>query len=105
MIHYIEEKQLTNEVLKANQLLLAEFCISNSELCDTQNLILHEIEKKYQNDIQVFKIIDAEIQELNLKYQINSFPTILFFKEAKEVTRQVGLASEEKLNGFIQELL
>jgi len=105
MIHYIESSQLTDEILKNNNLIIVEFCIPNSEPCEMQHKVLVELEKEFCNDITVFKIDFAESQFSKIRYDVSSVPTVLFFKDKKELERKVGFTTKEEIVRIMQELI
>lgn len=105
MIHYIDGNQLTNEILKSKKLILVEFCISNSLLCQKQHEILRNIEKDFNEIIDVFKIdITEKSQDTKILYNISSFPTIIFFSNNSEIERKVGLQEYEDIASIINNL-
>lgn len=91
MIHYIEGKQLTNEVLKCSKLVFVNFYIPNSKPCEMQNNVLREIEKEYHETIEVFKVNISESSDIKVYYDIASIPTLLLFIEGKEVERLIRI--------------
>ena len=105
MIHYIEEKQLTTEIFKSNKLILVEFFIKNSIPCEMQYSRLKEIEKKYSEDVEMFRIDVYESQTTQIRYDISSMPTIIFFKNGQELDRQIGNIEEEKIIQTIKDLI
>lgn len=105
MIHYIEENQLIAETMRINKLVIVEFYIQDSEPCEMQSNVLRDIEKELSDKVEVFKIDTTESQNTKMRYNLSSVPTLLFFKEAKEIERIIGFCEKNKLNNLIQELL
>lgn len=67
--------------------------------------ILEEIAKEMKNQVIIAKIdIDTEIN-LASKYQVTSIPTLILFKDSKEIDRIVGLKDANALKKFIQKAL
>lgn len=105
MIHYIEGNQLTKEILKSNKLIVAEFIIQNSQLCEKQHDILKEVEHEYCNSIEVFKIDFEEAQDIKVLYNISSTPTLIFFKDNEEIERKIGFTEACSIINIINEFI
>ena len=105
MIHHIEESQINEEIIKNSQKLViidffAEWCIP----CQMLAPVLKELDKKY-NEVEIYKINIDEASNSSLLYDITSVPTLLFFKNAEEVERKIGLESLENLSKIVEELI
>ena len=105
MIHYIENHRINEEVLQhGDQLvivdLFAEWCLPCQEFSD----ILTDVEKKYNGEVEFYKVNVEESNETKMRYGIQAMPTIIFFKNGEEVERQVGMISEAALMEIIEEL-
>ena len=105
MIHHIEESQINEEIIKNSQQLVmidffAEWCIP----CQMLAPVLKELDKKY-NEVEIYKINIDEASNSSLLYDITSVPTLLFFKNAEEVERKIGLESLENLSKIVEELI
>lgn len=101
MIHYIEGNQLVDEVSNCEHLVIAIFAIPDSIPCEKQYETLREIEKKYGEAISVFKIAPSDSQDIQIRYHISSFPTLLFFQEGKEMERCVGLTELQEIEKIV----
>lgn len=64
--------------------------------CRAMTPVLEDIVK--ESDVNVFKVnIDSEHPDAISKYDIRSIPTLVFYKEGKEVNRTVGAQPKSKL--------
>ena len=104
MIHSIEENRLVPEMLQCDNLALVLFVMTNNELCQKQVQILHDIEKEYNDKIDIYKIDVEDSQEMKMRYQFTSFPSLIFFKNGEEIERVVGIIENETLISMIKEL-
>jgi len=67
--------------------------------------ILEEIAADYQNKIVIGKIdIDTE-QKTAAQYEVTSVPTLILFKDGKEINRLIGLRDSQSIKDFIDEVL
>ncbi|MBR4110698.1 MAG: thioredoxin [Clostridia bacterium] len=101
MIHHIENNQINSEVLKSDKLVIVDFYATWCMPCQMLTPILVEIDKENE-DVEIFKVNVDENQETAIRYDIVSVPTLIFFKDGKEVERQVGLVEKEKLEKIIR---
>ena len=67
--------------------------------------IISEISNEYSNMVKVCKVNVDEDQELALKYNIMSVPTLIFLKNGSVVKDIVGFCSKSKLDNTIKDLL
>ena len=92
----VTSNNFTAEVLESTQLVLVDFwaswCGPCKMLAPTVDALCAE-----RSDLKVCKINVDEQFELAVRYQINSIPTLLFFKNGKAVRRAVGLRSKAEI--------
>ena len=103
MIHHIENEKINEELVKNSHKLViidfyADWCMPSQMLTP----ILSELDKKY-NNLEVYKVNVDESQNTSVLYNITSIPTMLFFKEGKEVERKVGLDSLDNLSKIVED--
>ena len=103
MVHHIENGQLVSEVINNENLVIVDFFATWCGPCQMLAPILVEIDKKYDN-VEVYKVDVDENQDAAMRYQVTAMPTLVFFKNGKEVERQVGLLPQEELEALVQEL-
>ena len=105
------EINLTNqnfeeEVLKKEGLVLVDFFATWCMPCQMLAPVLSQIAEENKDKVKVGKINVDEQNELAMKYEISSIPTIKIFKDGKVVKTLIGLRSkseiEEVINGIIK---
>lgn len=67
--------------------------------------IIKELEETYAGRAVVAKVNTDENQDISVKYNIRSIPTILFFKDGEVVHTVVGAKSKTELSEIIDSLL
>ena len=104
MIHHIEGSQVIDEVLKSEKLVIVDFFATWCAPCQMLTEVLREIDKKYSDKIEIFKVDVDEMQDVAIRYGITAMPTLIFFKDGVEVDRKVGDMEVEKLENIVNEL-
>jgi thioredoxin 1 len=85
------------EVIKRKDLVAIDFWASWCAPCRMMAPIIDELAKDYVGKITFGKLNVDDNQEMALKYQIMSIPTILVFKNGKIVDRIVGAMPKKLL--------
>ncbi len=106
MVHHIENNQVNEEVLKNNdKLVVIDFFATWCMPCQMLTPILSEISEKYSEKAEFYKVNVDENQDAAIRYGVESVPTLIFFRDGKEIERQVGLLNEVELSNMIEELI
>ena len=84
------------EVLKADQLAIVDFYADWCGPCKMFSPIVESVAEENE-DIKVVKIDVDNAQDLAIKYQVMSIPTIVVIKNGKEVNRNVGVVSKSQI--------
>lgn len=106
MIHYIESKQINDEVIKnSEKLVIINFYATWCMPCEEFSKVLTQVEKKYGEEVEFYKVDSEESNETSARFNIQSKPTTLIFRDGMEVERIIGMIKEEKLIEIIEELI
>ena len=104
MIHYIENGQIINEVTKSEKVVIIDFFATWCVPCQMMSEVLRDVEKEYEDVVEVFKVDVDENQETAIRYDVTSMPTLVFFKDGEEVERKIGYIEREELISIIEDL-
>ena len=84
---------------------LADFNAPWCAPCRTQEPILEALAERFQEEASVVAMNVDENQDLALKLGIRSIPTLIIFKDSREVERFVGVQPEAVLSGALEKAL
>ncbi|XGA08254.1 MAG: thioredoxin [Wolbachia endosymbiont of Xenopsylla cheopis] len=97
----IKDDNNFSEVIKNNDFVLVDFW---AEWCRPCKALMPHIEKlaeSHKEKITVYKLNIDKIQEAALSYNVRSIPTLIIFKNGKEVARKIGGCDFEALVEWI----
>lgn len=80
-----------------NKLVLVDFWASWCAPCRMMAPVLNDVAEEISGNSQVGKVNIEEYQSLAQKFQVRSIPTLILFKNGKEINRFVGVKSKEFL--------
>jgi thioredoxin len=94
-----------DKLLTQNKLVLVDFHTVWCSPCRKMAPIIDRLEKEYTGKASVLRIDVDKSTELATKYQIQSVPVFILFKDGKEVWKQNGAMEETKLKEVIEKNL
>lgn len=93
----ISSENFESEVLNAKQMVLVDFYADWCGPCKMMAPIIEKLAEELNGKVKVGKINVDENQNLAMKYNIMSIPTIIIFKDGKEIKRLVGIRDKNEL--------
>jgi thioredoxin 1 len=97
-------KELTDDNFKKETekgIVLVDFNAIWCGPCRMLSPIIEEIAKEMEGKAKVAKLDIDSHQKVAAEYQVTSVPTLILFKDGKEVNRMVGLRDKEEIEKFI----
>lgn len=101
----LNSSNFNQEVTNTDKLVLVDFYATWCGPCKMLAPILSEIADEYDGRLKVCKVNVDDNQELALKYNIMSIPTLMFFKNGVAVKSSVGFHQKAELDRMIADLL
>ena len=79
------------QALESGQLMMVDFWAEWCGPCQMLGPVMELLERQYEDKALIGKINVDEEQELAIRYGVMSIPTVIFFKNGREIDRKVGL--------------
>ena len=92
-----ETNNFEQEVLKSEKPVLVDFYADWCGPCQMMGPVIEEISEELDGKAKVGKINVDENPDIAVEYNVMSIPTLIIFKNGKEVKRYVGVTSKEEL--------
>lgn len=92
----ITNKNFEEEVLNSDKPVIIDFYADWCGPCKMMSPIIDSIAEENQ-ELKVGKVNVDEAQELAIKYNIMSIPTIIIFKNGNEHKKIIGVTSKENI--------
>ena len=89
------------EVEKSSVPVMVDFWAPWCGPCRMVSPVIEKLAGKYSGKVKVVKVNIDDNQELAIKYDIMSIPTVMLFKDGKAVDKAIGAAPSE----FYEKLL
>ena len=96
-------KSSFGELIKGNTPVLIDFSAVWCGPCKMLAPILNEVKNTLGNKVKIIKIDVDKNQQLASNYRVQSVPTMILFKESKQLWRQSGVPTKDQLIQLVQQ--
>lgn len=93
MIHF--NKETFETALAEGKLMMVDFWAEWCVPCQMLGPVIESLADRYEGRAVIGKINTDEEQALAMSFQITGIPTVIFFKDGKEIDRLVGVMPPE----------
>lgn len=101
----LNAENFSKEVVQSDKLTIVDFWAQWCGPCKMLSPIIDELDKEYEGKVKICKVDTDANQELSNQFQIVSIPTVIFFKDGKQVDKFVGFKSKDAVKKIINPLL
>src|ERR671920_1534705 len=102
---HINSTNWESEVLKSEKPVFVDFWAEWCGPCRMVGPVVEQISQSHADTLKVVKLNVDENQEIAMKYGIQSIPSLLLYKEGREIGRTIGAASKEAYQRFVEQTL
>lgn len=95
-------KATFNDIIQSKKPVLVDFFADWCGPCKTLAPILKQVKDELGEDVKIVKINVDKNQPLAATYQVKGVPTMLLFKEGKQVWRQSGVLQKDEIINIIK---
>lgn len=95
-------KSSFSEIIKDNKPVLVDFFAEWCGPCKTMAPILKDAKSELGDAVKIVKIDVDKNQELAAKYQVRGVPTLVLFKEGKQLWRQSGVVQKSQIVDLVK---
>lgn len=92
-----------SEIINKDQPVLVDFFATWCGPCQTLSPILKQVKDELGDGVSILKIDVDKNQTIASQFQVRGVPTMLLFKNGKQVWRQSGVLSKNELISVIKQ--
>jgi thioredoxin 1 len=105
VVTYVTTQRWNAEVLESDIPVLVDFWAEWCGPCRMVGPAVEQVAKIKAGKVKVTKLNVDENQEIAMRYNVQSIPSLLLFKGGKEIARTIGAAPKETYLKFIENSL
>ena len=103
MIKELVKEEFTADLSEGS--VLVDFYSKTCGPCKMLSFILKDIDKKIGDKAKIIKVDFEENPDLIEDHKVEGYPTLIVFKDGKEVSRKSGLQQKPVIIKMIEEVL
>lgn len=102
-IHF-SDQDFNEKVIKADKPVLVDFYAEWCGPCKMAAPIVDELAEQYEGKVIIGKVDVDQAQQVAAEYGVMSIPTMIVFKDGKEVERKVGFGGRGGVEALIEKI-
>lgn len=104
-ILYVTDGTFGNEVLESDKPVLVDFYADWCGPCVVMAPVIEKLAEEYDGKVKVAKMNVDNNPATPTKYGIRGIPTLILFKDGKEVDREIGAVPKSRLDQLLGKVL
>jgi thioredoxin 1 len=105
LIKHVSDASFEADVVQADRPVLVDYWAEWCGPCKMIAPILDEVAHSYEGKLQIAKMNVDENRDVPGKYGIRGIPTLMLFKDGRQVATKVGAMSKAQLTAFLDQQL
>lgn len=101
----VTSETFDNVVLQSSNLVMVDFWATWCGPCKIIAPVVEELAQEYHSKVTFAKVNTDENPDLASRFNIRGIPTLIFFKDGKQVDHVVGAVPKAQLKSKIDSLL
>ena len=101
LIPSVTDRTFEAEVLQSQVPVLLDFTATWCGPCKALKPIIEKVAQSHAGRLKVLQLDIDDSPDTPSRFNIRGVPTVIMFKDGKEVARLVGLAPEAKIVGLV----
>lgn len=103
MVHF--DMETFDKALEEGKLMMVDFWAEWCGPCQMLGPVIESLAEEYEGRAVVGKVNTDEEQELAIRYRVMNIPTVLFFKDGREIERRAGVMPPDAFVQILEENL
>jgi thioredoxin 1 len=101
----VTKENFSEQVLQATHLVIVNFSREQSSACQIQDPEFEAVSKDFLDRIIFARLNIQDQNDFTNQWHVHSVPTLIFFKDGREVYRVTGVVMRNKLRRKIEGIL
>jgi thioredoxin 1 len=101
----VTDSDFEEQVLNSPQPVLVDFWAAWCGPCQMIAPVVEQVAEEFKDALRVVKLDVDTNQRSATSYGVQSIPTLLIFKDGKEVKRLVGFMPKDRLSGEVSRII
>lgn len=97
------DQNFADQVLKASKPVMVDFWATWCGPCQMAGPVIDEMATEYKDKYVIGKLDVDQNQQTAMQYGVMSIPTVILFRDGKEVARKVGFAGRPMYESLLKQ--
>ncbi|MFV0443633.1 MAG: thioredoxin [Planctomycetaceae bacterium] len=100
-VHEFNDQNFQTEVIQSTEPVLVDFWAPWCGPCKMLAPTIDDLASEYQGKVKVGKVNTDSARQVSIKYQIQSIPTLMLFKDGQVVERTMGAQPKQMIANML----